>query len=73
MKILRLMNLQPSAHLVAQFWRIPLPCYIKLLVIPKAHLTLIRCIAYVQHPANIGPGVFINRVYSIDSQSMSVS
>ncbi|HAD3929878.1 TPA_asm: hypothetical protein G1S49_24030, partial [Salmonella enterica subsp. enterica serovar Typhi str. CT18] len=31
------------------------------------------CIAYGQIPANIGPGVFINRVYSMDSQSLSAS
>lgn len=31
------------------------------------------CIAYGQTPANIGPGVFINRVYSMDSQSLSAS
>ncbi|ENR9964068.1 hypothetical protein ACEXTD_003054 [Salmonella enterica] len=31
------------------------------------------CLAYGQTPANIGPGVFINRVYSMDSQSLSAS
>lgn len=31
------------------------------------------CIAFGQTPANIGPGVFINRVYSKDSQSLSSS
>lgn len=29
------------------------------------------CIAFGQTPANIGPGVFINRVYCMDSQSLS--
>ena len=31
------------------------------------------CIAYGQIPANIGPGVFINRVYSMDSQSLRLA
>ena len=31
------------------------------------------CIAYGQTPANIDPGVFINRVYCLDSQSLSAS